>query len=857
MSFQICHCGWSKITTYQGLRIHQGKKGCTPKGMGIPESEQFRFSGHLPQLSYQGPHIHAENDFMNMFPPAVQLNTWGSNWDSSHGMNSDLFNGTTSIKTENLPVTPNLTTAEDSVIAALEALKPPMRTQDPYRPPREFDFASGAQTFTTRTDPTAVEVTVEQTNTSEFQTPPLHAVAPQTTAAPRTTAITSRALDFASGAQSPPLQTFTTGVDPAAAEVTVDQTPPLHAAAPQTTAASQTTLNAHRVLGFTSGAQPSLWPPFQTFTTRADPAAGEVTMEQTPPLHSAAFQSILNAQRALNFTTCAQPSLWPPLQNFTTRADPAAVEVKMEQTNTLAFQTPPLHTTAPQTPANTKRALDFASVAQPSLWPPLQIFTTRAGLAATAVTVEQTPPLHAAAPQTTVSPQTPANAHRALHFTSGAQSSLLQTVTTGPAAAEVTVEQTNTSAFQTPPLLHTTAPKTTGNARRALDFTTCAQQVEQQLGHLPTTTAQDTVNQKEREKEREPQKLQRVKQDRMTAELQLNIQAKEQKMSDVKTSVQVCKGDLDTEWLEINGVFSKLMKVVEDARQKALRPVEERRKRLKREAQDTVRKMQKKIDQLKMTLDDLQTHPDLKFSPQSCDCQNVAVDSSFSFGTLRTTTSIMMKEIQQELEKLSSIELKRIPSFAVDVELDPTTAHPNLVLSPDGKSVRDGGKNQKVPDGPQRFDEFSSILGLGRLTSGKSYWEVEVSNKAGWDLGVARCNAKRKGALPLNPDSGYWVTVHYEDKKYAALAAPPVSLPLAKKPQKVGVFVDYEEGLVSFYDVGAKAHIYSFTECSFGGGRFGIGFYGTEIGYLVQTHKPKSFHCDPAGVNGGSQDAAE
>ena len=33
---------------------------------------------------------------------------------------------------------------------------------------------------------------------------------------------------------------------------------------------------------------------------------------------------------------------------------------------------------------------------------------------------------------------------------------------------------------------------------------------------------------------------------------------------------------LDTEWLEINNVFSKVMKVVEDARQKALQPLEER-----------------------------------------------------------------------------------------------------------------------------------------------------------------------------------------------------------------------------------------------------------------------------------------
>uniref|UniRef100_A0A3Q0QVT7 B30.2/SPRY domain-containing protein n=1 Tax=Amphilophus citrinellus TaxID=61819 RepID=A0A3Q0QVT7_AMPCI len=153
-----------------------------------------------------------------------------------------------------------------------------------------------------------------------------------------------------------------------------------------------------------------------------------------------------------------------------------------------------------------------------------------------------------------------------------------------------------------------------------------------------------------------------------------------------------------------------------------------------------------------------------------------------------------------------------ILSPAVDVKLDPATAHQSLVLSDDGKKVRDVGKTAKGPDSPQRFDMFGSVLGLNRLTSGRAYWEVEVIKKTGWDLGVAQRDANRKGKLSLNPDNGYWAVVHYEDKKYAALTAPPVSLSLKEKPQKVGVFVDYEEGLVSFYDVTSQSHIFSFTE---------------------------------------------
>ncbi|KAK9516216.1 hypothetical protein VZT92_024159 [Zoarces viviparus] len=53
------------------------------------------------------------------------------------------------------------------------------------------------------------------------------------------------------------------------------------------------------------------------------------------------------------------------------------------------------------------------------------------------------------------------------------------------------------------------------------------------------------------------------------------------------------------------------------------------------------------------------------------------------------------------------------------------------------------------------------------------------------------------------------------ENEYKARDDPPVLLSLKSRPQKVGVFVDYEEGLVSFFDVDAAALIYSFTGCCF------------------------------------------
>uniref|UniRef100_A0AAY4A4F6 Uncharacterized protein n=1 Tax=Denticeps clupeoides TaxID=299321 RepID=A0AAY4A4F6_9TELE len=151
----------------------------------------------------------------------------------------------------------------------------------------------------------------------------------------------------------------------------------------------------------------------------------------------------------------------------------------------------------------------------------------------------------------------------------------------------------------------------------------------------------------------------------------------------------------------------------------------------------------------------------------------------------------------------------------VDVTLDPDSAHPHLILSADGKRVSDGDTEQHLPDNPERFDCDICVLGKEGFSSGRFYFEVEVGGKAEWDLGVARESINRKGTSELNPTNGYWSVALRRGNQYSAADDPSVPLCLHREPQKVGVFVDYEEGLVSFYDVENSSHIYSFTGQSF------------------------------------------
>ncbi|KAM9501640.1 butyrophilin subfamily 2 member A2-like [Clarias gariepinus] len=173
----------------------------------------------------------------------------------------------------------------------------------------------------------------------------------------------------------------------------------------------------------------------------------------------------------------------------------------------------------------------------------------------------------------------------------------------------------------------------------------------------------------------------------------------------------------------------------------------------------------------------------------------------------------------QKVEEYAELQRRRVEdefikkkSSSVDVTLDPDTAHPRLRVSADGKQVTHGDTRQEnLTDTPERFKYNHSVVGKQSFSSGRFYYEVQVRGNTRWTLGVMRESVNRKGGITWSPQGGFW-TVILLWNQYWALADPDVLLTLREKVEKVGVFVDYEEGLVSFYDVESRSHIYSFTE---------------------------------------------
>ncbi|XP_054831882.1 tripartite motif-containing protein 10-like [Eublepharis macularius] len=152
-----------------------------------------------------------------------------------------------------------------------------------------------------------------------------------------------------------------------------------------------------------------------------------------------------------------------------------------------------------------------------------------------------------------------------------------------------------------------------------------------------------------------------------------------------------------------------------------------------------------------------------------------------------------------------------------NVTLDPDTAHPQLILSEDLRSVRMGDKAQDLPNNPERFDFRPLLLGSKGFTAGRHYWEVDVGREEGWAVGVTRKSVRRKGSITFSPEGGIWAVEKWAGEHYA-LNYPQFSpLSLSSEPKRIRVYLNYDERRVTFYDADTAVPLYTFSEASFSG----------------------------------------
>ncbi|XP_073403394.1 E3 ubiquitin/ISG15 ligase TRIM25-like [Dendrobates tinctorius] len=148
-----------------------------------------------------------------------------------------------------------------------------------------------------------------------------------------------------------------------------------------------------------------------------------------------------------------------------------------------------------------------------------------------------------------------------------------------------------------------------------------------------------------------------------------------------------------------------------------------------------------------------------------------------------------------------------------DIFLDVDTAHRWVKISEDLKTATRSEKEQNRRKSPGRFQTYSEVLSGCGLSSGRHYWEVEWDQTGMCAIGMSYPSIEKKGLqsdIGLNDKS--WCLSMYEGL-YELFHNSFISA-LSVKPTcpTLGVFLDYEAGLLSFYELcDPIRHLHTFT----------------------------------------------
>ncbi|XP_023439904.2 butyrophilin-like protein 3 [Dasypus novemcinctus] len=171
------------------------------------------------------------------------------------------------------------------------------------------------------------------------------------------------------------------------------------------------------------------------------------------------------------------------------------------------------------------------------------------------------------------------------------------------------------------------------------------------------------------------------------------------------------------------------------------------------------------------------------------------------------------RKLQEELNwrrKQEQTEWRDAQKHKVELTLDPDSAHPQLCIS-NLREVTYVDVPQEVPDSEKRFIRMCVVASQG-FSAGKHYWEVYVGKKEGWCLGVCLDEVDRKMQfVTLSPNNGYWILGHSAQDQYFSYNPHGFYLSPRTPPTQVGIFLDYEGGTISFFNINDQSLIYTLT----------------------------------------------
>ncbi|XP_074482080.1 E3 ubiquitin-protein ligase TRIM39-like [Sebastes fasciatus] len=360
--------------------------------------------------------------------------------------------------------------------------------------------------------------------------------------------------------------------------------------------------------------------------------------------------------------------------------------------------------------------------------------------------------------------------------------------------------------------------------------------------------------------------------DYVTSEIKMMENTKFRSLIEIICLVEKSKNESEKEMADIAEVFTALLVSLQRSQAELIAVIQEKQKAALKQAADHVTQLGQEVDELRRRRSEMEqllqtedhlrllqswsslSHTEDLLDPLSDSSAPLTPDlfdisQQCCLGMVKKAVAQMEKTLSNEMEELihevrlsygcelpvgaerpmtdgfvkevwtpPQYKLMKIRQLdAVDVTLDTYTAHSRLMVSEDGKQLRFGGFLSLPASFGRRFERQPLILGKEGFSSGRFYYEVRVSGSKGWVLGVVKEPFQRGSILFPMPEDGGWALcgIYNQDGECLINSFTPATLHVRRRHQTVGVFVDYEKGEVSFYDVDARTLIYSHSGCAF------------------------------------------
>nr|XP_032836328.1 E3 ubiquitin/ISG15 ligase TRIM25-like [Petromyzon marinus] len=330
-------------------------------------------------------------------------------------------------------------------------------------------------------------------------------------------------------------------------------------------------------------------------------------------------------------------------------------------------------------------------------------------------------------------------------------------------------------------------------------------------GHMVTTLKDEH----ERRKTRVGEETRAVEEKRKEVEESVKrIEATRKEVQDIITKTKV----------RISDHFSRMRAVVDEDEREALRRVEVKGRELLSRIEEDIARHEWEIGELQAAAAHLRI---LQHERDSLTFLQVHMKETLSMTTTQQNTTRSVRVFVYTLRELLVPLLRThrrdrcagviavLTTDGCSPTLDTNSAYNRFQISSDLRTVTVGDVSQGRPHHPHRFDCWSQALCSESFSSGQHYWEVDVGSAGLCWIGVAYGKIPRRGRgadCGLGGSDVSWCLQKAGKSFSVRHGGVETSLSVPEPPRRVGVHLDWDAGLLSFYSADSMALLYSFHQ---------------------------------------------